>query len=89
MEVPLAVPQRVLAVVVVVAAAVAVVQVLLVAEAVQLVDRGSSNLAVCRTLPMLVCNQAAPPVLLVDLYGLKNGIKGNFHHWQSWLTTWL
>lgn len=67
MEVPPAVPQRVLAVVVVVAAAVAVVQVLLVAEAVQLVGKGSSNLAVCRTLPMLVCNQAAPPVLLVDL----------------------
>lgn len=73
MEVPLAVHQRVLAVVVVVAAA--VVQVLLVAEAVQLVGRGSSNLAVCRTLPMLVCNQAAPPVLLVDLYGLKKELK--------------
>ena len=73
MEAPPAVPQRVLAVVVVVA--VAVVQVLLVAEAVQLVGRGSSNLAVCRTLPMLVCNQAAPPVLLVDLYGLKKELK--------------
>lgn len=74
MEVPLAVPQRVLAVVVVVAA-VAVVQVLLVAEVVQLVGKGSSNPAVCRTLPMLVCNQAAPPVLLVDLYGLKKELK--------------
>lgn len=74
MEVPPAVPQRVLAVVVVVAA-VAVVQVLLVAEVVQLVGKGSSNPAVCRTLPMLVCNQAAPPVLLVDLYGLKKELK--------------
>lgn len=72
MEVPLAVHQQVLVVVVVVAAAVAaVVQVLLVVEAVQLVGRGSSNPAVCRTLPMLVCNQAAPPALLVDLVPVR------------------
>ena len=76
MEVPLAVHQQVLVVVVVVAAAVAaVVQVLLVVEAVQLVGRGSSNPAVGRTLPMLVCNQAAPPALLVDLQGLQKELK--------------
>lgn len=67
MEVPLAVHQRVLAAVVVVVAVAAVVQVLLVVEAVHLVGRGNSNPAVCRTLPTLVCNQAGPPALLVDL----------------------